>query len=305
VRAIVTGGAGFVGSHVADALLARGDEVHILDSLVTGSREKVPHGAELHVGDIRSDTRAVFDEVRPEVCFHLAAQADVGTSVERPDYDADVNVLGMVQVLEAARAHGTQVVFSSTGGAIYGECDGPAPEDAVRQPISPYGISKLAGEEYLLGWNRLFDSQHVALRFANVFGARQEPTLEGGVIAIFLERMGARKPTTIFGDGTQTRDFVYVGDVVRAVLAAVGHSGVYNVGTGTETSINDVHTACRRVTGSDLEPEYEPPRPGDVQRSVTDPSRAAADLGWRAEHDLDSGLRETWPSVTAHEETAR
>src|SRR5207248_7638550 len=166
--------------------LARGDEVHVLDSLVTGSREKVPGGAELHVGDIRTDAGALFAAVRPEVCVHLAAQADVGTAVERPDYDAEVNVLGTVQVLEAARAHGAHVILSSTGGAIYGECDGPAAEDAPRQPISPYGISKLAGEEYVGGWNRLFGSHHVSLRFANVYGPPQEASLEGGVVGILL-----------------------------------------------------------------------------------------------------------------------
>jgi UDP-glucose 4-epimerase len=299
LRALVTGGAGFIGSHVADALLARGDDVHILDSLATGSLEKVPAGAELHEGDIRTDAARVFGETRPEVCFHLAAQADVGTSVERPDYDADVNVLGMVQMLEAAREHGTHIVFSSTGGAIYGECEGPVPETYPRQPISPYGISKLAGEEYIFGWNRLFGSHHVVLRFANVFGPRQEPSLEGGVIAIFLDRMQAGESTTIFGDGDQTRDFIYVGDVVSAVLAAAAHEGgVLNIGTGVEKSINEVHAACRRVTGSAREPEYGPARAGDVLRSVIDPSLAAQELDWRAEHDLDSGLRETWTSMT-------
>jgi UDP-glucose 4-epimerase len=298
VRAVVTGGAGFIGSHVAEALLARGDDVHVLDSLVTGSREKVPEGAELHVGDIRSDTEQVFGEVRPDVCFHLAAQADVGTSVERPSYDAEVNVWGTLQVLEAARKHGTKVVFSSTGGAIYGECDGPADEDAPRRPISPYGISKLAGEEYLLGWNRLFDASHVALRFANVYGPRQEPNLEGGVIAIFLDRMARGEPTTIFGDGEQTRDFIYVGDIVRGVLAATGHEGgVYNLGTGVETSVNELHAACRRVAGIDEEPNHAEAREGDVLRSVIDPGRAARDLGWRAEHSLEDGLRVTWQEV--------
>ena len=297
---MVTGGAGFVGSHVVDALLARGDEVYVLDDLSSGKREFVDPGATLCEGDIRRDADAAFEEARPEVCFHLAAQADVGTSVERPDYDADVNVLGMVRMLEAAREHGTQLVFSSTGGAIYGECDGPAPETYPRKPISPYGISKLAGEEYVFGWNRLFGSQHVVLRFANVFGPRQEPSLEGGVVAIFLDRMQAGESTTIFGDGDQTRDFIYVGDVVRAVLAAGGHDGgVFNVGTGVEQSINAVHAACRRVTGSDREPEYGPARAGDVLRSVIDPSLAAEELGWRAERDLDSGLRETWSWMSA------
>jgi UDP-glucose 4-epimerase len=295
VRAVVTGGAGFIGSHVAEALVARGDEVHVLDNLSTGSREKVPEGATLAEGDIRTDSAALFDRVRPELCFHLAAQADVGTSVERPDYDADVNVVGTVRLLEAAREHGTQIVFTSTGGAMYGECDGPAPESAERQPISPYGISKLAGEEYLAGWNRLHGTRHLALRLGNVYGARQEASLEGGVIAIFLEGMAAGRPTTIFGDGEQTRDFVYVGDVVRALLAAAGRDGgVYNVGTGKETSVNELHALCRAVTGTTGEPERGPARPGDVRRSVVDPSLAAQELGWTAKTDLEQGLRETW-----------
>ena len=298
MRAIVTGGAGFIGSHVAEALLARGDEVHVLDSLVTGSREKVPGGAELHLGDIRSDAGALFDSVRPELCVHLAAQADVRTSVERPDYDAEVNVLGTVRVLEAARAHGTHVVFSSTGGAIYGECDGPAAEDAPRRPISPYGISKLAGEEYVGGWNRLFGARHVSLRFANVYGPRQEASLEGGVIAIFLTQLAAGEETTIFGDGEQTRDFIYVGDVVRGVLAAAQHGGgVYNIGTGIETSVNELHATCRRVTGIDRRPAYAAARPGEIRRSVTDPALAARELGWRAEQSLEDGLRLTWDSL--------
>jgi UDP-glucose 4-epimerase len=295
MRALVTGGAGFVGSNLVDALVARGDEVHILDSLVTGSRANVSDRAVFHEGDIRTDAAEAFAEARPEVCFHLAAQADVGTSVERPDHDADVNVIGTVRVLEAARDHGTQVIFSSTGGAIYGECDGPAREDAPRRPLSPYGISKLAGEEYLAGWNRLRGTNHVALRFANVFGPRQLPKLEGGVVAIFLDRIASGEPAVIFGDGEQTRDFVFVGDVVAGVLAAQGQAGgVFNIGTGIETSVNQLHAACAQAAGTDGRPTYAPARPGDVLRSVVDPSRAAEQLGWRARVSLAEGLRETW-----------
>jgi len=299
VRALVTGGAGFIGSHVADALVARGDDVVVVDNLASGHREHVPPAAVFEQVDIRDpDLRRVFDEARPEVCFHLAAQADVGTSVARPDYDADVNVVGTVRVLEAARAHGAPVVFSSTGGAIYGECDGPAAEDTPRRPVSPYGIAKLAAEEYLAGWNRLHGTSHVALRFANVYGPRQQPELEGGVVAIFLDRMARGEGTQIFGDGSQTRDFVYVGDVVEALLAAVGvGGGVFNVGTGIETSINELHALCRRVSGSTRGPAYAAPRPGDALRSVVDPSLAARVLGWRARVQLEEGLRLTWAAV--------
>ncbi len=295
MRALVTGGAGFIGSHVVDALLARGDEVAVLDSFATGRRENLAEGARLHEGDIRSDADAAFDAARPEVCFHLAAQADVGTSVERPELDADVNVLGTVRVLEAARRHGAQVVFSSTGGALYGECERPAVEDDARQPLAPYGTSKLAGEEYLATWNRLHGTQHMTLRLGNVYGPRQLAKLEGGVVAIFMDRVAAGEGVRIFGDGEQVRDFVYVGDVVRAMLASVGHpGGVFNVGTGVATSVNALFETCRRVSGADAEAEYAPPRPGDLLRSVLDPGRAERELGWRPEHDLERGVRETW-----------
>jgi UDP-glucose 4-epimerase len=299
MRVLVTGGAGFIGSHLVDALVARGDDVHVLDNLTTGSRDFVSAEATLHEGDIRTDARAAFDAARPEVCFHLAAQADVGTSVERPDYDADVNVVGTVRVLEAARAHGSQIVFSSTGGAIYGECDGPAGEDAPRRPLSPYGLAKLAGEEYLAGWNRLFGSRHVALRFANVYGPRQAATLEGGVVSIFLERIVAGQPPTIFGDGGQTRDFVYVGDVVRGVLSAQGHDGgVFNIGSGVETSVNELYAACARAAGSTVAPSYGPARPGDVVRSVIDPTSAREALGWEPQVSLADGVRATLEWLT-------
>jgi UDP-glucose 4-epimerase len=250
--------------------------------------------------DIRDESLAdLFAEARPDVCVHLAAQADVVTSVQRPLYDADVNVLGTVNVLEAA-GHGasTRVVFGSTGGAIYGECEQPATEGEPCRPLSPYGTAKLAGEEYLATWNRLWGTSHVALRFANVYGPRQEPSLEGGVIAIFLNRLAAGEETLIFGDGLQSRDFIYVGDVVRAVAAAFsGRAGVYNVGTGTDTAIVDLHELCRRVSGSDRRPVFAEPRAGEVRRSVLDPSLALRELGWRAEVALESGLRATRESI--------
>jgi UDP-glucose 4-epimerase len=294
VRAVVTGGAGFIGSHVVDALLARGDEVHVLDNLTTGKRENVPEGAKFHGADVR-DPDAAFDEVRPEIVFHLAAQASVSVSVERPDLDADVNVIGTVRVLEAARRHGAQVVFSSTGGAIYGECEDPAPEDAPRRPLSPYGASKLAAEEYLAAWNRLHGSAHVALRYGNVYGPRQDPHGEAGVVAIFLRKVAERETPTIFGDGGHERDYVYVGDVVRATLAAAGNGGgVFNVGTGKATSVLELVGGMRRATGLDFDVEHGPERLGDLRRSVLDPHRARRKLGWQPESSLDDGLRETW-----------
>jgi len=300
VRAIVTGGAGFIGSHVVDALLARGDDVHVLDDLSTGKRENIPGGAGVHEGDIRHDADRVFDEVEPDVCFHLAAQADVRVSVERPDHDADVNVIGTLRVLEAARRHDAKIVFSSTGGAIYGECDGPAREDHPRLPLAPYGVSKLAGEEYIAAFNRLYGSGHVSLRYGNVYGPRQDPHGEAGVVAIFMKRLRAGGTPRIFGDGKQTRDYVYVGDVVAATLAAVERGGgVLNIGTGVETSVLDLYARVQRAAGIERDPGFAPPRPGELQRSVLDPALAERELSWKPTHSLDEGLAETWAWISA------
>jgi UDP-glucose 4-epimerase len=300
VRAVVTGGAGFIGSHVVEALVARGDEVHVLDNLARGKRQNVPGGAVLREADIRTDCDPIFDALEPDACFHFAAQADVRVSVEQPDFDADVNVLGTVRVLDAARRHGTKVVFASTGGAIYGECDGPAPEDAPRRPLAPYGVSKLAGEEYLQAYNRLHGARHVALRYGNVYGPRQDPHGEAGVVAIFMSRLRAGECPRIFGDGAQTRDYVYAVDAARAALRALeSPGGVYNIGTGGETSVLELLERIQRVAGTNVEPEFADPRPGELQRSVLNVSRAERELGWRAEHDLDAGLAETWTWITA------
>ena len=295
MRAVVTGGAGFIGSHVADALLARGDEVHVFDDLSSGRRENVPDGARLHEGDVRRDAESLFGEVRPELCFHLAAQIDVRVSIDRPDLDADVNVIGTLHVLEAAREHGTKLVFSSTGGAIYGECEGPAAEDRPRRPLAPYGVSKLAAEEYIAAYNRLYGSTHVALRYGNVFGPRQDPHGEAGVVAIFMNALRDGKTPRIFGDGSQTRDYVYVGDVVAASLAAAQQDGgVFNVGTGVETSVRDLYDRVQRASGITREAELAPARPGELQRSVLDASLAERELGWKPERSLDDGLAQTW-----------
>ncbi len=288
MRAVVTGGAGFVGSNLVDTLVERGDEVTVVDNFASGKRENLNSSAKL----LEHDIREAFN-VDADVVFHLAAQADVQTSMKRPGYDAAVNVVGTVNVLAAAGD--AQVIFASSGGAGYGECPVAATEEAPFLPLSPYGIAKKCGEEYLAGWNRIHGTQHVSLRFANIYGERQDSGLEGGVVAIFLERMARGDETVIFGDGEQRRDFVYVGDVVAAMLAAVGKSGgPYNIGTGEATSVNELHAACRRVAGDAGEPRHEAARLGDVLRSVIDPALAGRELGWRAETSLDDGLARTW-----------
>jgi UDP-glucose 4-epimerase len=288
VKAVVTGGAGFIGSNLVDALVERGDEVVVVDDFSTGKRDHLNAQAELLEHDIREPFA-----VEADVVFHLAAQADVQTSMKRPQFDASVNVVGTVNALQAAA--GAQVIFASSGGAGYGECDGPADEDYPFLPLSPYGIAKKCGEEYLAGWNRIHGSSHVALRFGNVYGPRQDAGLEGGVVAIFLERMARGEETAIYGDGGQSRDFVYVGDIVRALLAAAGRSGgPYNVGTGQDTTVGELHAACAAVAGSTAAPRHEPARLGDIVRSVLDVGLIERELGWHAEVPIDEGLRRTW-----------
>jgi UDP-glucose 4-epimerase len=300
MRVIVTGGAGFIGSHLVDTLLARGDEVHVVDDLSGGEAQNVPAGAELHEIDVRDEAfEQLGARLRPEVVFHLAAQADVGTSVRRPVFDAEVNVLGTVRALEAARAAGARVVFASSGGAVYGECTRPAREDDEPRPLSPYAASKLAGEHYLATWNRLYGTNHAVCRLANVYGPRQRPLQEGGVVAIFLDRMRSGGKTEIFGDGEQTRDFVYVGDVVDAFVAASGapSGGVYNVGSGAGTPVLELHRLCAETAGVDGDAGFAPERPGDLRHSVLDPSLAERELGWRAATTLADGLARTWDSL--------
>ena len=273
-----------------------------MDNLATGSRENLSSAAELHELDIRDEAlEQLSAQLRPEVVFHLAAQADVGTSLERPAFDAEVNVVGTVRVLEAARAAGVRVVFASTGGAIYGECDRPAREADEPRPLSPYAASKLAGEGYLATWNRLHGGGHVTCRLANVYGPRQLPTLEGGVVAIFLDRLRDGGEVEIFGDGNQTRDFVYVGDVVEALLAAASASagGVYNVGTGVATSVAELYRLCAETAGVEQQPRFSPERPGDLRHSVIDASLARHDLGWRAATTVADGLAQTWDWIRA------
>lgn len=307
MRALVTGGAGFIGSHVADALLARGDDVAIVDDLSTGRHENIgialAAGGVLHVADITdaTDLQAAFDAARPEVVVHLAAHIDVARSVADPAHDARVNVEGTVNVLEAARRAGARrFVFASSGGAIYGEGAIPNTEDTPERPISPYGESKRAGEGYCELFARLHGLATVSLRFANVYGPRQDPLGEGGVCAIFCGRLLDGGPAVIHGDGRQTRDFVYVGDIARAMLAAADGSatGAFNIGTGRETSVLDLVARLREAgEGRSLDPAHGPARPGEVLRSALDASRAREAFGWAPEVDLTQGLRRTLASL--------
>jgi len=288
MRAVVTGGAGFIGSNLVDTLLARGDSVVVVDNFASGKRENLNPAATLLEHDIREPF-----SVEADVVFHLAAQADVQTSMKRPEYDAAVNVVGTVNALGAAP--GAQVIFASSGGAGYGECAEPASESTPFLPLSAYGIAKKCGEEYLAGWNRIHGTSHVSLRFANVYGPRQDAGLEGGVVAIFLERMARGERTVIFGDGTQSRDFVYVDDIVASLLAAVGQSGgPFNVGTGEDTTVAGLHAACARIAGADPAARHEAARLGDVQRSVLDAGLIGRELGWQPSISLDDGLARTW-----------
>jgi UDP-glucose 4-epimerase len=306
MRILVTGGAGFVGSHVVDRLLADGHEVSVVDNLATGQRENVNPGATLHVCDIRSPRlRDVMAAARPEAIVHLAAQAAVARSVVDPVFDASVNVVGTVAVLDAARRLGAgRVVYTSTGGAAYGDTDiRPTPEDHPARASSPYGVSKVAAERYLECWTSLAGTSTLALRLANVYGPRQNPHGEAGVVAIFCHRLLSGQACLVNGDGEQTRDYVYVEDVADAVARAIARpeaTGILNVGTGVETTVNELYRRLAPLAGVTRPPEYGPPRPGEQRRSVLDASRAKARLGWTATTSLDEGLRKTFAWFQAH-----
>ncbi|MDR5693654.1 MAG: SDR family oxidoreductase [Armatimonadota bacterium] len=298
MRVLVTGGAGFIGSHLVDASIASGYEVIVVDDLSSGRRENVHPRAKFYQVDIASNHLGeVFAEERPEIVVHHAAQASVVRSVQEPRYDAMVNVLGTVQILEqCVRWKVRKVVFASTGGAIYGEpISIPVTEDHPIAPISPYGITKYIGELYLAFYHRAYGLPYVSLRYANVYGPRQDPTGEAGVVAIFIDAMLRGRAPTIFGDGTQTRDFVYVEDVVQANLLAMQLEvvGVMNIGTGVETSVNLLYAKLAQLTGFTDPPVYAAPRPGDVYRIALDPDRARSLLGWRPKVTLEEGLRRT------------
>jgi UDP-glucose 4-epimerase len=294
MKALITGGAGFIGSHLVDALIARGDTVAVVDDLSSGRREHVPDGVPLHVTDI-ADIADAMEREAPEVVFHFAAQVDVRKSVADPANDARINVAGTASVLEAARRAGVRrVLLASTGGALYGESAPlPTPEGAALEPYSPYGASKAAAETYLALFRRLYGLSTMALRFGNVYGPRQDPHGEAGVVAIFAGAAAEGRTVTVYGDGTQTRDYIYVGDVVDASIAAAASdaTGAVNVGTGVETSVLEL------VEAVGARAEHAPARTGEVARSCLDVTRARELLGWQAAVPIEEGLRRTREAV--------
>lgn len=299
MRTLVTGGAGFIGSHLATALVAAGHEVRVVDNLSRGHQENVPAGVPLDVVDVCAPAMdAVIAAARPAAIFHLAAQMDVRASVADPLFDAQVNIVGTLRVLQAAARHGVQcVVLASTGGAIYGEQSMfPAPEAHPCLPTSPYGQSKWCAEGYLGYFARHTALRTVALRYANVYGPRQDPHGEAGVVAIFADTMLAGHAPTVFGDGGQTRDYVFVDDVVRANLLALTNPrahGAYNIGTGHETDVTTLATRLARACGYHGPVQHAAARPGEQRRSVIDARRAEQELGWRPTVSLDDGLAQT------------
>jgi UDP-glucose 4-epimerase len=295
MRVLVTGGAGFIGSHVSDRLLSLGHSVTIVDSLATGKVQNLPAGAAFRQVDIRDEALGdVFADAKPEVIFHLAAHIDVTRSVREPGYDASINILGSLNLLECCRIHGTRkVVYSGTGGALFGEPSYlPVDEGHPVNPISPYGISKHTVEHYLFAYRENHGLEYTVLRYPNVYGPRQDPHGEAGVVAIFaLQMLGGGQPV-IFGDGTKTRDYCYVSDIIDANMIALNSpvSGVYNLGRGIEVSDLEIFEAVREAVGSRISPAFAPVRPGEVEHIALDASKAERELGWQWKVDLNEGV---------------
>jgi len=299
-HAIVTGGAGFIGSHVVDALLADGYAVTAVDDLSSGDAARVADAAELVALDIvdLQALEAVVRKVKPRAIFHLAAQASVVVSVQDPGRDCDVNVKGTLNVVEASGRVGAPVVFTSTGGALYGdEAPMPTGEDRIPAPLSPYGASKWAGEAYVKTWSLSSGLPHAVCRLGNVYGPRQSPHGEAGVVAIFAHHLYTGRAPKLYGHGTPTRDYVYVGDVVSALLAASGRSGTYNVATGVETDVSTVWRVLSEAAGKQIEPQLADLRPGELTHSCLDVSLAERELGWRAQTTISEGLARTYAAL--------
>jgi UDP-glucose 4-epimerase len=306
MRFLVTGGAGFIGSHVVDACLEAGHKLLVIDNLSSGKRSNLAEGVELFEGCVTEGATAdVIRSFGPEVVLHLAAQIDVRVSVEMPAEDARINIAGTIAVVEAARQGGflKKVVFASTGGAIYGEqIKFPADESHPCRPLSAYGTAKKCCEEYLGWFSRLHNVSWTALRFGNVYGPRQNPHGEAGVIAIFAGRLFAGEPCTIFGDGSATRDYVYVADVVRAFMTAAERPdvvGCLNIATGVESPVNTLYARLARYAGTKDLAKYEEARVGEVSRSLLDTRRAKRSLDWSSEIGIDVGLAKVWDFITS------
>ena len=298
MKVLVSGGAGFIGSHVVDAYVEAGHDVLIVDDLSTGHRENLNPAARFYEVDIRSESvREIFERERPEALSHHAAQMDVRRSVADPIFDAQVNLVGLLNLMETGRQHGLKrVVFASSGGTVYGEQNTfPATENHSQAPISPYGVAKLASEYYLYFYACSYDISYLALRYANVYGPRQDPHGEAGVVAIFAGKLLRGDAPTINGTGTQSRDYVFVEDVAQANLRALTSefSGPLNIGTGVETDVNELFRILRAATGSDASERHGPGKPGEQQRSVLDPQQAKSELGWVPRVGLEDGLKRT------------
>jgi UDP-glucose 4-epimerase len=296
MKILVTGGAGFIGGHIVDAYLQGGHEVVVIDDMSSGRESNLDSRARLYRVDVRApEVREIFARERPQVLNHHAAQMDVRRSVADPVFDAQVNLVGLLNLLEAGREHGLErVVFASSGGTVYGEQKTfPARETDPTQPVCPYGVAKLASERYLYFYSVTYGISYLALRYANVYGPRQNPHGEAGVVAIFTLKMLRGEEPVINGDGRQTRDYVYCGDVVRANVLALesDFTGELNIGTGIETDVNSLFDLLKREIGSAAPEKHGPAKPGEQARSSLDPSRAYAVLGWRPEVDFAGGLR--------------
>lgn len=298
MKILITGGAGFIASHIADRLIEEGHEVHIMDSMIGGFERNIPEKAIFHEVDIRDDkVHSLWEKEGFEVMYHHAAQMDVRKSVADPKYDADVNVVGLLNLMEAGRSNGLKkVILASTGGAIYGEPDyTPQDEKHPIQPLSPYGITKLVSERYLFFYEHTHNIDWVALRYANVYGPRQNAHGDAGVVAIFTERMLRNQPAHINGDGKQTRDYVYVKDVVKANYKALHHpeNGIFNVGTSIETDVNKLFTVLQKLTGTTIDKQHAEAKPGEQQRSVVGIEKIGKEMGWTPDYTLEEGLKET------------
>jgi UDP-glucose 4-epimerase len=304
MRVLVTGGAGFIGSHLTDALVARGDDVAVVDDLSSGRPGRLPEQVPLHKLNVTEpdQLRPVVADFQPDQICHLAAQINVTASVQRPAQDARANIVGTVNVLEAARAVGARVLFCSTGGALYGR-DAPIPslEDVLPLPESPNGVAKHSAEQYVGLYNRLHGTGHAVLRLANIYGPRQDPAGEAGVVTIFCAQAVARQRPTIYGDGQQTRDYLYVADAVASFLAAAdcGRPGIWNIGTGVEVTVLELARVISHVAGLPLDPVFAPARPGELARSALAANRAERELGWSASTALPVGVERVYRWIEA------